>query len=310
MRLKIRHETIYGFETPPSSVVQTLRLTPRSFDGQHVVRWRLDVDRNCRLRSSEDAFGNLTHVFMVDGPLDSLAVLVEGEVDTQEVNGVVRGAAERFPPPLYLRETDLTTPDLDIQAFAADVAGGASDPLDRLHRLLSAVHETIEFDPEGKEAAATAAEAFGVKRGVAQDLAHVFLAAARRLGAPARLVTGYLSLERPEVDEEAAEKQEMPEQDQAQTQTMAAPADDEAEKPTPRDPGHVWTEAHVPGLGWVGFDPVLGLCVTEAHVRVAIGLDHLGAAPARGSRYGGLGEEVTVRIAVEDVGARRFSRRL
>lgn len=306
MRLKIRHETIYGFETPPSSVVQTLRLTPRSFDGQHIVRWRLDVDRNCRLRASEDAFGNLTHVFMVEGPLDSLAVLVEGEVDTQDVNGVVRGAAERFPPPLYLRETDLTTPDLDIQAFAADATAGASDPLDRLHRLLSAVHETVAFDPEGNEAAATAAEAFGLKRGVAQDLAHVFLAAARRLGAPARFVTGYLNLESLKAEAAAAQDQS----GQEQAQSMTAPAAEAQEKPSPRDPGHVWAEAHVPGLGWVGFDPMLGLCVTEAHVRVAIGLDHLGAAPARGSRYGGVGEELTVKISVENAGARRISRRL
>ena len=33
-----------------------------------------------------------------------------------------------------------------------------------------------------------------------------------------------------------------------------------------------WTEAHVTGLGWVAFDPVNGICATDSHVRVAVGL--------------------------------------
>jgi transglutaminase-like putative cysteine protease len=36
----------------------------------------------------------------------------------------------------------------------------------------------------------------------------------------------------------------------------------------------------VPDLGWVAFDAANGICATDAHVRVAVGLDYLGAAPA------------------------------
>lgn len=304
MRLRIRHETTYGFETPPASVIQTLRVTPRSFDGQHVVRWRLDIDRNCRLHGAEDAFGNQTHVFAVDGPVESLTVLVEGEIDTQEVNGVVRGAAERFPPALYLRNSDLTTADLDLRAFAADSTAGAKDPLDALHLLLAAVHETVALDLEAKEPAGGAAEVFGVKRGMPQDLGHVFLAAARSIGAPARFITGYLHID------EAEPTQGLTQTQDGQTQSMAAPepAKDD-DKPRPNNAAHSWAEAHVPGLGWVGFDPSLGFCVTEKHVRVAIGLDFLGAAPTRGSRYGGFGETFDVQVSVEDPGARRAFRR-
>ena len=56
-----------------------------------------------------------------------------------------------------------------------------------------------------------------------------------------------------------------------------------------QDAGHAWAEAFVPELGWVGFDPANGICPTDAHVRVAVGLDYLGAAPLRGTRYGGGG---------------------
>jgi transglutaminase-like putative cysteine protease len=63
--------------------------------------------------------------------------------------------------------------------------------------------------------------------------------------------------------------------------------------------GHAWAEAFVPDLGWVGFDPTNGVSVTDAHVRVAVGFDYLGAAPVRGSRQGGGGETLDVAIRVE-----------
>ena len=61
---------------------------------------------------------------------------------------------------------------------------------------------------------------------------------------------------------------------------------------------HAWAEAWVEGLGWLGFDAANGVCPTEAYVRVAIGLDYLGAAPVRGSRYGGGTEHLNVRRRV------------
>jgi hypothetical protein len=38
---------------------------------------------------------------------------------------------------------------------------------------------------------------------------------------------------------------------------------------------------------------------TDAHVRVAVGLDYLGAAPVRGMRYGGGGETLAVKVLVD-----------
>jgi transglutaminase-like putative cysteine protease len=55
----------------------------------------------------------------------------------------------------------------------------------------------------------------------------------------------------------------------------------------------------VDDLGWVGFDPTNGISTTDAHVRVAMGLDYLGAAPVRGTRYGGAGESMAVEVHVD-----------
>ena len=61
---------------------------------------------------------------------------------------------------------------------------------------------------------------------------------------------------------------------------------------------HAWAEAFVPELGWIAFDPANGFCPTDAHVRVAIGLDAVGAAPVRGTRYGPGAETLEVAIKV------------
>ena len=44
---------------------------------------------------------------------------------------------------------------------------------------------------------------------------------------------------------------------------------------------------------------------SDAYVRVAVGLDYLGAAPIRGSRTGGGSETLAVSLRVEDVRLRR-----
>jgi transglutaminase-like putative cysteine protease len=267
MRIRVSHETVYRYDEPAKGVIQTLRMTPRNHDGQYVVGWRIDASADCRLDAQEDAFGNITHTFNADGPLDTLRLLVGGEVETQDSHGVVRGTIEHFPPSLFLRTTPLTAPDAAISAFARDVgAGGGADALGLLHALLARVHQEIAFDTDPTHAATTAAEAFALRRGVCQDLTHVFIAAAREIGVPARYVSGYFH---------------------------------RADGVVRQDAGHAWAEAHVPDFGWVAFDPANGICATDAHIRVAVGLDYLGAAPVRGTRYGGGAEQLSVTVVVD-----------
>jgi transglutaminase-like putative cysteine protease len=264
MRICVAHETVYRYETPSSGVIQTLRLTPRNHTGQYVVDWRIEVSADCRLEQQEDAFGNLTHAFSTSGPISDLRLMVEGEVETQDTAGVVRGAVERFPPSLFLRETPLTQADRAIAAYAAEFEHPDGGTLDMLHRLLTRLHEDIACDPDAADTGVPA-EAFAKKRGACRDLSHIFIAVARLRGVPARYVAGYFR------------------------------RDDDATGP---EAGHAWVEAHVPRLGWVGFDPTNEICVTDQHIRVAIGLDHLGASPVRGAHYGGGREALAVKLVV------------
>jgi transglutaminase-like putative cysteine protease len=270
MRIRISHETTYRYDSPAKSAIQILRLTPRNHDAQYIVRWRLELNVDCRLEPFEDAFGNLAHSFTVDGPLSELSIRVDGEVETQDTAGVIAGTLERFPPSLYLRETALTAPDPAIIAFAEETAAKTKDdPLATLHALTARIYDEFVFDPDPTHPAMPATESFSLKRGVCQDYAQIFVAAARHLEIPARYVSGYFL----RVDGIAAQ-----------------------------EAGHAWAEAYLPKLGWVAFDPANGISATAAHVRVAIGLDSLGAAPVRGTRFGGEGETLSVAVHVDQAG--------
>lgn len=267
MRIAISHDTTYRYATPARSVIQTLRLTPRNHEGQYVVAWCVSLSADCRLDQQQDAFGNITHSFTAEGPLDELVVHVEGQVEIENTQGVIRGAIERFPPALFLRETALTQPDEAIARFAERTGAEAwPDTLSVLHALVSRLHGDMIFDSDLTHVATTAGEAFALKRGVCQDFTHIFIAAARHLGIPARYVSGYFC---------------------------------RADGVTEQDAGHAWAEAYVPDLGWVAFDPTNGISTTAQHLRVAIGLDYLGAAPVRGAQSGGSGEALSVRILVD-----------
>ena len=203
MRIRISHETVYRYEEPARSVIQTLRLTPRNHESQYVENWRIDVSENCQLDQHEDAFGNITHVFSAEGPFSELRVQVEGEVDTQDTAGIVKGAIERFPPSLYLRETPLTRADPAIAEFAQASLRDGDSPLSVVHNLLDRIHEEIVFDGAPTHATTTAAESFALKRGVCQDLTHIFIAAARSIAIPARYIGGHFQRNDGVTDQEA-----------------------------------------------------------------------------------------------------------
>src|SRR5580692_13009730 len=155
MRLRIAHSSVYRYDPPTAGVIQVLRLTPRNHEGQHIGHWRIDVTPDARLASHEDAFGNITHVFSADGPLDELSVEVDGEVETQNTNGIVRGTVERFGPSLFLRDTALTQADPAIQDFAQGIrAAKSGEVLAELHMVLDQLHEDMAHDPDDAQSTA------------------------------------------------------------------------------------------------------------------------------------------------------------
>ena len=265
MRIRVDYSTIYDYSSLATDVVQLLRVEPCAHDGQHVLHWRLDTDVNGRLRRSHDSFGNVTHMFYADAPLQRLALHVTGEVDTNDAGGRISGAAEPLPAAIFRRATALSTPDAAILALARRCADANS--LTTCHNLTVALYEGMAFDADVTHSHTDASHAYGLRAGVCQDYSHIFLAAARSLGIPARYVSGHLL---------------------RGDGLVVQPA------------GHAWVEALIPDLGWTGFDPTNGVSITEYYLRVAVGLDYLNAAPVRGARRGGGAETLMVTVKTQD----------
>jgi transglutaminase-like putative cysteine protease len=272
MRLRISHSTTYRYEPAATGVTQILRMTPGSHDGQYVAEWQIDVSTDSRLHMRQDAFGNVTHV-LTEGAIADLTITVEGLIETHDTGGVLRGSDERFPQSLFLRPTALTGVNPAMEAFSRELRSESEkDVLGFLHALMLQINDHMTFDEDPTNSGTSAVEAFGLKRGVCQDYAHIFIACARSVGIPSRFISGHFLRSDGLINQQA---------------------------------GHAWAEAFVPDLGWVAFDPANAICTTDAHARVAIGLDYLGAAPVRGTRYGGGSETLTVAVKVDQAGGGR-----
>jgi transglutaminase-like putative cysteine protease len=141
------------------------------------------------------------------------------------------------------------------------------------------VSESVAYRKGATSVATTAAEALEGRSGVCQDQAHVFIAAARVLGVPARYVGGYLCVDGLDSDGRLLHSELGQEQ-----------------------AGHAWAEAFDADLGWTGFDPANGVLPGAWHVRTSVGLDYESASPVRGVRRGHGTEALEVGVQVSRLG--------
>jgi transglutaminase-like putative cysteine protease len=263
MRAQLTLQIEVDFADPVRSANQALRLTPRAYEGLHVLDWFVGIEPVATLRRSEDGFGNIVHSCSHVGPLEQIVVTAEGLVETQDVAGMTRGLNEKLPLDLFLRHSASAHPSRELADFTADALAGEKDPLGRLHLLMAALNEKLEFVP-ADASPRTAAEVFTAGAGSARELAQVFVACARAQNTPARFVSGLL------LDgSEGAE-------------------------------AHAWAEAFVDPLGWIGFDSALGFCPRDQHLRLAHGVDYFSAAPRRGAFFGFTKEKARTRLDVSE----------
>ncbi len=264
MRLTVRHETHYHYATPLAYSAQRLHLWPVDFAAQKTQTWSITAPGIDSSLSYLDGFGNRVHMITFGEIEGSVSIVAEGVVDVMDAAGLVRGLTCAAPEAVFLRQTKPTTVTASLRNLAERQFSGRTI-LDGLHGLMGEIHLRVTYELGATHAHTTAAEAYADGRGVCQDHAHIFVAAARAAGIPARYVTGYLVT------------------GQGASSTAA----------------HAWAEALVPDLGWVGFDPANAKCPTDNYVRVAAGLDAASVAPIRGSRRGGDVERMRVEVRVE-----------
>ena len=267
MDLRVRHETRYEYAAPLGGGLLRLRLTPRSNAVQEVSGWTVRVEGAEVETEFADQHGNVTTLARIDPGARRLAAVAEGAARTSLENGVTGPHDASAPLWLYRRTTPLTRAGPGVAALPAPSGGAVAE----LHALSAAILAAMPWTVGATEAVTPAEDALAGGAGVCQDHVHVFLAAARLAGVPARYVSGYLRMDDRD-DQEA---------------------------------GHAWAEAWVDGLGWTGFDVSNGHSPDGRYLTLATGLDAREAAPVKGIVLGGGHEELDVTLTVAEAAAQQ-----
>jgi transglutaminase-like putative cysteine protease len=266
MHISISHVSEYTYDGPSAPVVQALRLMPAPVEGQNILSWTIEAPGYDTACTYTDGFGNRVDLVASPGDRGIIRIAAWGEVEIIDNGGVAGWTGESVALGAFLRTNPTTSASPEIAALAEAVRD--PDRLGTLHALMATVGAHMSYIPNSTDAQTTAAAAFARKRGVCQDYAHIFIAAARYLDIPARYVTGYLLLE------------------------------DGADSPA----HHAWAEAMVDHIGWVGFDATNDLCPTDRYVRLGSALDAASAAPIRGVRRQLGQERLSVQVTVREIG--------
>jgi len=120
---------------------------------------------------------------------------------------------------------------------------------DYLISLNKFINSLLTYKTEITDVTTTADDALNIKSGVCQDYAHLFISMCRQNGIPSRYISGYLNQGKDFIGN-----------------TLM----------------HAWTEAFIPGVGWMGFDPTNNLRVDENYIKVSHGADYTDCAPIKG----------------------------
>ena len=264
MRLTSQHQTSYHYDAPVPYGLQQLRLRPKSRPGQKIIDWAVQVEGGQTELSFEDEHANTVDLVSFSPGQCDVVIRCTGEVEVSDEGGVVGQHRGHVPLWLFERPTDLTKDGAGVRSIVGKLEENDND-VARLHALSALILQELPYSTDQQQADLNAEQALKTGHGVCQDHAHVFVSAARHLGFPARYVSGYLMM------------------------------NDRVEQ----DATHAWAEAHVDGLGWVGFDISNGISPDSRYVRVATGLDYRGAAPVLGMRIGGGSEVMKVALQVQ-----------
>ena len=284
----IRHVTTYSYESPVSFARCSLRLEPRSGDGQQLVSHGVDIrpppaDRTIR----HDFFGTHTESVLIETAHRHL------RIDSRSRVSVSRRAPARTAPspawesvrdaafestslgpesPIgYVFASPLVPVQQPVTLYAAmsfpPASGILAGAVDLMHRIRS----EFKYDPKATVISTPLDEVFEKRHGVCQDFAHVMIAGLRGLGLPAAYVSGYL-------------------------RTIPPPG-----KPRLQgaDATHAWVSLWCgEEIGWIGFDPTNDILVENDHIVLAVGRDFSDVSPVDGIIVGSRRQKLTVAVDV------------
>jgi transglutaminase-like putative cysteine protease len=288
MRYHIIHSTICRYDSPVTVCHYHAKLVPRRLPFQNCPWHEMTIRPEPLHRFvRQDAYGNATIYFEIEGAHEELEVISSSFVELEEF---VPPSGEKSPPWEQVRDacdaerwssaslaseyvcpSPLIRTNEELRTYARASFPAEMPILQGALDLNHRINNDFTFDPTATNVATKIEEAWAKKRGVCQDYAQVMIACLRSLGLPARYVSGYL-------------------------ETVPPPG---KEKLIGADASHAWLSVWCgEDLGWIDVDPTNDLMPSMRHITLAWGRDFSDVSPLRGVTLGAGNQSILVAVDV------------
>lgn len=267
MRFEISHVIRYTYTAPAFIEPMTVRLRPRCNATQHLEYFELKMEPHPAGSSDNlDLYSNNTTTLWFNGMHDYLTIHASSVVNVPDIDPfdfiIIEEEALRLPI-TYSGNYSKALESYSRQRYQSSLLDDFVRPIltrskgETTSFLLNLTMETFEqFSSESRESGEPLhpEDTLARRSGACRDLALLFMECCRSVGLAARFVSGYGYRE----NVISLEKRHM----------------------------HAWAEVYVPGGGWRGFDPSIGLAVSGEHVAVSAAADPQDASPTCGTFRG------------------------
>jgi transglutaminase-like putative cysteine protease len=266
VKLRIHHRTSYKYADPVPFGRHRFMLRPREGQKLQIEKCRIEISPAHRLRWIRDIWENNVGLVEFREPARELVIDCEFIVNTSDANPfdfLIESEAAEYPfnydydlfqelrpliQPLYVRD------ESRVREWLAQFwrAGKRIETLELLQKINGDIYRTLRYRRREERGVQSPAETLENNSGSCRDFATLFIEACRCLGFAARFVSGYAYS--PEVTGEMSM--------------------------------HAWGEVYLPGAGWLGFDPSLGVLADSSFVPVAVSRHPENATPVSGTYIG------------------------
>lgn len=278
--LSIEHTSRYRYARPCAGSFNEARMLPQSDRSQFVLERSLTITPTAHIIGYQDYWGTLTHIFEVHQPHLELSIVARSRVQTGPgpTPPTDPPAWHDFEDPIFsdtfaefLDPTDKTAiHDTDETVTVLETLRASASPREAAQLASDLINDRLTYEVGSTAVSTSAEEAWAIRKGVCQDFAHLGIGFLRRIGIPARYVSGYYYPD--------------------QADTIGEPIDAES---------HAWIEAWVGS--WLPLDPTNRVVTPERYVVIGRGRDYTDVPPLVGI-YSGAGDstmEVNVRVIRE-----------